>query len=64
MATTSILEPLAPNAACVPAAGAFMTCILWGLMERENRTLFHLGLDSVLAALCYAAGMVVLYFIA
>lgn len=39
-----------------------MTCLyLWGLIERENRTVLGVGWDSAGAVLIYAAGMVALY---
>lgn len=48
----------------VATIGAVMTCIyLWGLMERGNRTILRLGLDSVACVLIYVAGMAVLYVI-
>ena len=46
----------------VTATGAAMTCVyLWGLMERENRTVFGVGWDSAAAVLIYMGGMAVLY---
>ena len=61
----SIFAALEPSVAFVPAVGAFMTCLyLWGLMERDNRTVVRVGWDSALAALTYAGAMVVLYFTA
>jgi cation:H+ antiporter len=48
----------------VAAVGSIMTCTyLWGLMERENRSVLGIGWDSAAAVALYAAGMVVLYFI-
>ncbi|MPZ12656.1 MAG: hypothetical protein GEU89_20965 [Kiloniellaceae bacterium] len=48
----------------VAAIGAVMTSIyLWGLMERENRTVLGIGWDSAAAVLVYLGGMSVLYFI-
>ena len=47
----------------VAAVGAIMTCIyLWGLMERENRTVLGIGWDSAAALGFYLASMTVLYF--
>jgi cation:H+ antiporter len=44
------------------ARGSVMTCIyLWGLMERENRTLLGVGWDSAAALGVYLAGVAVLY---
>jgi cation:H+ antiporter len=60
----SLFESLQPNVVFVPAIGALMTCFyLWGLMERENRTLLRVGWDSAAAAVTYGGGMAVLYFI-
>jgi cation:H+ antiporter len=48
----------------VAAIGAVMTCIyLWGLMERENRSILGVGWDSAAALLVYGGGMAVLYYI-
>ena len=44
--------------------GAVMTCLyLWGLMERQNRTILRLGWDSAAAVLVYIGGVAVLYVI-
>jgi cation:H+ antiporter len=41
-----------------------MTCIyLWGLMERENRTVWRMGGDSFAVLIVYLGGVTVLYFI-
>jgi cation:H+ antiporter len=48
----------------VCSVGAAMTCVyLWGLMERRNRTLFGVGLDSVAVVVLYFGSMAVLYVI-
>lgn len=48
----------------VATIGSIMTCIyLWGLMERENRTLLGVGRDSAMAVVFYVGAMAVLYFI-
>jgi cation:H+ antiporter len=56
---------LAENSAVfVAAVGAIMTCVvLWGLVERENRTVLGIGWDSVVVLGLYAFGMAVLYVI-
>jgi cation:H+ antiporter len=60
----TIFDALEPPVVFVPAIGAIMTCIyLWGLLERENRTLGRIGWDSAAALLTYAGGMTVLYFL-
>lgn len=59
----TILGHAASSVVFVAALGAFMTCIfLWGLMERENRTILGVGWDSAAASLVYAGGVAVLYF--
>jgi cation:H+ antiporter len=46
------------------AVGAVMTCLyLWGLMERQNRTVLRVGWDSAAAVLVYVVGVAVLYLI-
>lgn len=48
----------------VAAIASAMTCMyLWGLMERENRTVLGVGWDSAAVVLTYAGGMVALYFL-
>jgi cation:H+ antiporter len=47
----------------VAAIATILTCIyLWGLMEREDRTILRVGWDSVACLVVYAGGMTVLYF--
>lgn len=47
----------------VCAIGAIMTSIyLWGLLERQDRTVFGIGWDSAAAVVVYFGGMAVLYF--
>lgn len=60
----SILEHARSSVVFVATLGAIMTCIyLWGLMERENRTVRGIGWDSAAAAVVYVGGMTVLYFL-
>lgn len=48
----------------VAAVGAIMTCVyLWGLLERENRTVLGIGWDSAAAIAVYLMGMTALYVI-
>lgn len=59
----SILANVDSSIVFVATLGMLMTCIyLWGLMERENRTVLRLGWDSAAASLVYLGGMTVLYF--
>lgn len=58
----TILAHAGPTVVFVAAIGAAMTCIyLWGLIERENRTVLRIGWDSVAALLLYLVGVSVLY---
>lgn len=60
----SILAHAEPTVVFVAMVGSVMTCIyLWGLMERENRTVLGIGWDSAAAAAVYVGGMAVLYVI-
>lgn len=60
----SILAHAEPTVVFVSVIGAVMTCIyLWGLMEREDRTLLGIGWDSAAAVAVYLGGMTVLYFV-
>ena len=48
----------------IATIGSIMTCIyLWGLMERQNKTVLGIGRDSAAAVLVYAGAMAVLYFL-
>ncbi|MGE0160173.1 MAG: sodium:calcium antiporter [Gemmatimonadales bacterium] len=48
----------------VTAVASSMTCLyLWGLLERENRTVLGVGWDSVAVGLVYVGGMIALYFV-
>jgi cation:H+ antiporter len=58
----SILAQADMSLVFVATIGAAMTCVyLWGLMEREDRTVLGIGRDSAIALTLYAAGMAVLY---
>lgn len=60
----SVFAHAPPTVGFVAALGSVMTCLyLWGLVERENRTLGRLGWDSVAALIAYAGGATVLYFL-
>jgi cation:H+ antiporter len=60
----AIIAHAEPSVAFVGAIGAIMTCVfLWGLMERENRTVLGIGWDSAIALGVYLGGMAVLYAI-
>jgi cation:H+ antiporter len=60
----TVLEHAENSLIFVAAIGAIMTIIfLWGLMERENRTVGNIGWDSAAALFVYLSAMVVLYFL-
>jgi cation:H+ antiporter len=60
----AIMAHVGGSVVFVAAIGAVMTCIyLWGLMERENRSILGVGWDSAAVLLVYGGGMVVLYHI-
>lgn len=57
-----ILASMSPQAAFVGALGIVLTCIyLWGVLERRDRTVFGLGIDSAVVLVTYVAGMLVLF---
>jgi cation:H+ antiporter len=48
----------------VAAIGAIMTSIyLWGMLERRDRTILKVGIDSAAAVIVYLGGMTLLYFL-
>jgi cation:H+ antiporter len=58
----TILDRTDPSLIFVAMIAALMTCVyLWGLMERDNRTIAGIGWDSALALAIYVGGMTVLY---
>jgi cation:H+ antiporter len=60
----SILEHAERSVVFVATLGSLLTCVyLWGLLERENRTVFGVGWDSGAAVLVYVGGMIVLFFL-
>lgn len=61
---SSVLAHAGPTAIFTATVGSAMTCIyVWGMIEREDRTVLRLGWDSVVVTLVYGVGMTVLYFI-
>jgi cation:H+ antiporter len=58
----SVMEHADDSLAFITGLGALMTCIyLWGLIERENRSVLGIGWDSAAVVVVYLGGMVVLY---
>lgn len=42
--------------------GIIVTAIyLWGMLERKNRTIFHMGIDSFLVLTIHVTGLIILY---
>jgi cation:H+ antiporter len=59
----TVIEHGGESVVFVAAIGALTTSLyLWGLMERENRTVLGIGWDSAAVLLVYLGGMAVLYF--
>lgn len=57
-----ILQQAGPFAAFSALLAAAITAVLLiGLVERRDRTVARMGMDSIVACLLYAAGLVVLY---
>jgi cation:H+ antiporter len=60
----SVLERPPGTLVFIATIATIMTCIyLWGLMERENRTVWRIGWDSAAVVVVYFSGMAVLYVI-
>jgi cation:H+ antiporter len=60
----AILAHAQSSVVFVAAVGALMTCIyLWGMMERENRSVLGIGWDSAAVLIVYFGTMAVLYVI-
>lgn len=59
----ALLADVRPTAIFVAALGALFACIyLWGLLEREDRTVYRIGWDSAAVSVLYIAGLAVLYY--
>ena len=60
----TIMERAEASTVFVTAIGAVITSIyLWGMLERQDRTVLGVGWDSAAAVLVYTGGMTVLYLI-
>jgi cation:H+ antiporter len=58
----TVLAHAEPSVVFIAAVGSVMTGIyLWGLMERENRTILGVGWDSFATLVIYVGAMAVLY---
>lgn len=59
----TVLQHAQRSAVLTTAVGALVTCVyLWGLLEREDRTILGIGWDSATVLLLYLGGLVLLYF--
>lgn len=59
-----ILMAVEPWAGFAAGLGIVLTIFyLWGLVERQDRTIFGVGIDSALVLVTYIAGLIVLYLI-
>lgn len=57
-----IFAVVEPHANLLTALGMIVTCIyLWGVLERKDRTVLGMGIDSVLVAIVYVGGMALYY---
>lgn len=58
----SVLHYAQNSAIFTAALGAIMVCIyLWGMLEREDRSILGLGWDSALVVGIYIGGLIVIY---
>jgi cation:H+ antiporter len=59
-----IFMALPQSAAFLGALGIAVTCLyLWGLLERRDKTVLGMGIDSVAVLVLYVGGLIVLYII-
>ena len=59
----NILTKAEPSAMFIIATAALMTCVyLYGLLERRNRTVLGIGVDSAIVILIYIVALIILYF--
>lgn len=59
-----IFMALPRSAIFLGALGIVVTCLyLWGLLERRDKTVLGMGIDSIAVLVLYLGGLVVLYFI-
>ena len=61
-------EPVLSQAGTFDAFGALLgiavtALFVIGMAERGDKTVFRMGLDSVAVLVCYAAGLVILFFL-
>ena len=57
-----ILDVADRSAVFLAALGILVTCVyLWGLLERKDKTIFGMGIDSGIVLVLYIGGIAVLY---
>ncbi|WP_235935020.1 sodium:calcium antiporter [Candidatus Laterigemmans baculatus] len=55
-----IIDALGPSASFLAALGIMTTSIyLWGVLERRDRTVFGMGIDSAVVLVLYVVGLVI-----
>ncbi len=60
----SIYAALAPSSIFLAALGIVISCVyLWGLLERRDRTILWMGVDSLIVLLLYLTGLAIYYLI-
>jgi cation:H+ antiporter len=58
----AILDSVDQSTQVAAALGIVVTCVyLWGLLEGKDRTLFRMGIDSIIAVGAYVVGLALLY---
>jgi cation:H+ antiporter len=56
----AIIDALAPSVSFLAALGIVTTCIyLWGVLERRDRTILGMGVDSALVLVVYVGGIII-----
>lgn len=64
LSTNCVVCTFSPSATFAAALGALVTGVyLWGLLEREDRTIFGIGYDSIVVVLLCFFGFWVLYIL-
>jgi cation:H+ antiporter len=60
----AILEATDRSAIFMGGLAIILTCVyLWGLLERENRTVYRMGVDSAIVLSIYLGGLIVFYLL-
>ena len=60
----AVIQSASPSASFAAGLGVLVTAVyLWGLLERRDRTVLHMGWDSVAVLVLTATGTVVLYLL-